>query len=154
MSLHQTIEQDWKQAMKLASPSKNTLSGIRADIKNRWIAARVGTQTEPLIPSDELVLEVLKRAAKQRRESITEYQAGGRGDLVSKETLELSIIESYLPKQLSAEQLQALVAQAKIETESVDVKDLGKLMKAVIAKVAGQSNGKDVQAAVRAVLNG
>jgi uncharacterized protein YqeY len=99
-----------------------------------------------------LVLEVLRKMAKQRQESIAEYQAASRADLVDKEALELQVIESFLPQKLSDEAVAALVKEAIAEVGATSAKDMGKAMKAALAKVAGRADGKVVQAHIKALL--
>jgi uncharacterized protein YqeY len=151
MPLYDDIGTAWKEAMKARDPKKEPLAGIRTEVKNKVIAGRTegGGAIEP---SDELVLEVLAKMAKQRKESIDEFTKAGRDDLVEKEAFELSVIESYLPKKLGDDEVNALVKEALAEAGATSQKDLGKAMKAAMAKIAGRADGKVVQAAVKALL--
>jgi uncharacterized protein len=101
-----------------------------------------------------VVMEVLHKMAKQRKESLAEFQRGGREDLAANESFELTIIESYLPKKMSADALQAVVVATLTELGITQAKDAGKAMKPVLDKVKGLADGKDVQAAVKAALGG
>lgn len=150
MTLYTNLGDAWKQAMKDRDPKKDVLSAIRTEVKNKVINTQGNTAT--IDPADDLTLDVLKKMAKQRKESITEYEKGGRADLVDKESFELKIIESYLPQALAADALAALVKEAVAECGAQGAKDMGKAMKAAMAKVAGRADGKDVQAAVKAAL--
>jgi len=152
MPLYDDIGTAWKEAMKARDPKKEALAGIRTEVKNKVIAGRTdgGGAIEP---SDELVLEVLAKMAKQRKESIDEFTKASRDDLVEKEAFELAVIESYLPKKLGDDEVTALVKEALAEAGTTSQKDLGKAMKAAMAKIAGRADGKVVQAAVKALLS-
>jgi uncharacterized protein YqeY len=149
MPLNDDINAAWKEAMKARDPRKDALASIRTEVKNKVISTRADGEAPP---SDELVLEVLAKMAKQRKESIDEYTKAGRDDLLEKEQLELSVIEAYLPKQLDEATVDGLVREAIAETGSTSAKDMGKAMKAAMAKVAGRADGKLVQARVKALL--
>jgi uncharacterized protein YqeY len=149
MPLNDDINAAWKEAMKARDPRKDALASIRTEVKNKVISTRADGEAPP---SDELVLEVLAKMAKQRKESIDEYTKAGRDDLLEKEQLELSVIEAYLPKQLDEATVDGLVREAIAETGSTSAKDMGKAMKAAMAKVAGRADGKIVQARVKALL--
>jgi uncharacterized protein YqeY len=153
MALYKDIGTAWKEAMKARDPKKDVLASIRTEVKNRVINTRTDANTGGEIDApDDVVLDVLKKMAKQRKESIAEYQKGARQDLVDKEQFELTVIESFLPAGLDAAALAALVKEAVAESGATGAKDMGKAMKAAMAKVAGRADGKDVQAAVKAVL--
>lgn len=151
MPLIDDINLAWKEAMKARDPKKDALASIRTEVKNKIINSR-GAGADEAAPSDELVLEVLAKMAKQRKESIDEYTKAERDDLIEKEQLELSVIEGYLPKQLDEATVDGLVLEAIAETGSTSAKDMGKAMKAAMTKVAGRADGKLVQARVKALL--
>ncbi|OGQ10112.1 MAG: hypothetical protein A2138_20560 [Deltaproteobacteria bacterium RBG_16_71_12] len=156
MGLYKDIGAAWKEAMKSRDPKKDVLSSIRTEVKNKVINTRTDGPTAggggEIDAGDDVVLDVLKKMAKQRKESIAEYGKGGRQDLVDKESFELSVIEGFLPEGLDAAALAALVKEAVAESGAAGPKDMGKAMKAAMAKVAGRADGKDVQAAVKAAL--
>lgn len=155
MGLYNDIGDAWKEAMKQRDPKKDVLASIRTEVKNKVINTRSeGTAAggAQIDAPDDVVLDVLKKMAKQRRESIEEYKKGGRQDLEDKESFELSVIESFLPAAMSPDELARLVKEAIAETGAAGAKDMGKAMKAAMAKVAGRADGKDVQAAVKAAL--
>lgn len=158
MGLYKDIGAAWKEAMKNRDPKKDVLSAIRTEVKNKVINTRsdgpTGGGGGEIDAPDDVVQDVLKKMAKQRKESIEEYGKGGRQDLVDKEGFELSVIEAFLPKALDAGALAALVKEAVAESGAAGQKDMGKAMKAAMAKVAGRADGKDVQAAVKAALGG
>ena len=101
---------------------------------------------------DADVTDVLRRQAKQRRDSIESFEKGNRPDLAEKERAELAIIEGYLPKQLSPEELTVLVKAAIAETGATSKAQTGQVMKAVMAKVAGRADGKQVNQIVMQLL--
>ena len=104
---------------------------------------------------DAEVLQVVASLVKQRRDSIEQFTQAGRTDLVDKETAEIAVLEHYLPPAATAEEIEAAVAAAIAETGAASPKDMGKVMKAVMPKLAGKSaDGKSVNEAVRRKLAG
>ena len=155
MGLYSDIGDAWKEAMKARDPKKDVLSAIRSEVKSKVINTRSEAGTGGTIDApDDVVQDVLKKMAKQRKESIEEYKKAARADLEEKEAFELSVIESFMPKAMGADELTALVRDALAEAGATSAKDMGKAMKAAMAKVAGRADGKDVQAAVKAALGG
>lgn len=150
-TIFETVSELWKAAMRDRDPAKDVYSAIRTEIKNRVIANRTGGSGE-MAPDDSNSLEALKKMAKQRKESIQEYAKANRADLVDKEGFELRIIEGFLPQQLSAEELAELVGSVFSGIEDVGRKNMGLVMKAVMPKVAGRAEGKDVQTAVKKAM--
>jgi hypothetical protein len=124
MSLYETIGTAWKDAMKARDPKKDALAAIRTEVKNKVISTRTDGAGE-INPADDLVLEVLRKMAKQRQESIAEYEAASRQDLVEKEALELQVIESFLPQKLTDDVVIALVWEAIAEVGATSAKDMG-----------------------------
>ncbi len=152
MSLEEQINTAWKDAMKARDPKKEGLSLIRTELKSFAINTRGAGERTGL--SDEDVIEVLGKMAKQRRESIAEYEKGGRQDLVDKESLELSVIEAYLPAPLSEAELGKIVDEVIAETGASSMKDMGKVMAPILAKAKGRADGKQVQAIVKQRFGG
>ncbi len=153
MPLFDDITAGWKDAMKARDPKKDALASIRTEVKNKVINTRTEGGGE-MAPTDEMVLEVLVKMAKQRKESIEEFTKADRQDLAEKEVFELGVIESFLPKKLAPDEVAALVKEALVEVGATSVKDLGKAMKAAMAKINGRADGKDVQNLVKAALAG
>lgn len=146
MSLYEKIQDSVQQALKARdSDSVRTLRTILAKLKEAIIA-----KGENLSEQEEL--NVLQTAAKQRKEAIALFRKGSRDDLVRAESKELSIIESYLPKQLSQEELVTLVDAVIRETGATTLKDIGKVMPVIMSQVAGRADGKMVQQLVREKL--
>lgn len=150
--LQDRIAQDWKEAMKARDSKKDVLGSIKAEFKSRAISNRAeGSSTTEL--DDAGAMEVLKKMAKQRRESFESFKAGNRMDLADKEAFELSVIESYLPKQLDDVALEALVKKQIAELGASSPAEMGKVMKAVLAQAAGQADGNRVSALVKKCLS-
>lgn len=148
MTLKERITDDMKAAMR--SGEKDRLATIRmllAAIKQREVDERITLD-------DAQVLAVLEKMVKQRREAITQFEAGGRQDLVAKETAEVTLLQTYLPAQLSDAELDALIAEAIAATGASSPKDMGKVMGAVKAKAAGRADMGKVSARIKARLSG
>ncbi len=147
MGLREQIREDMKVAMKAKEMDKlNAIRMIQAAFKNREIELR------PNEISEEELVQVLKKLAKQRKESIDTYTAANRKDLADGEAKELTLIEAYLPAQMSREQIEKLVTQVIAETGAKSQKDMGAVMKGVIAKSGGQADNKLVSELVKAKL--
>ncbi len=146
MGLKEKIQQDIKQAMKEKDQVRlSTLRLLMAEIQNREIDA--GEELD-----EPEILSIVQKAAKQRKESIEQYKKGGREELAAKEEQELGILESYLPQQLSREELESIVREAIEKCGATSPKEMGKVMKEVMPKVKGRADGKEVNALVRAML--
>jgi uncharacterized protein YqeY len=147
MEIREKIMNDMKSAMR--EKDQNKLDAIRflqAAIKNREIEVRPAA-----ITADD-IMAVLKKLVKQRKESIEQYQAANRQDLVDKEASELKIIEAYLPAQMSKDQIEAIVTQVIAEVKAASIKDMGNVMKAVMAKTAGTADNKLVSEIIKSKL--
>jgi uncharacterized protein YqeY len=146
MSLKETILQQQTDATKARNAVQiNTLRMLRAAIKNREIEIRGKLE-------DQEVLRVIKTQIKQHRESIRQYKEGGRHDLVEKEEQELSILMSFMPEQLSEEDIAQAVAQVVEELGATNMGDMGRVMKTLMARLAGSADGKVVNEIVRKKL--
>ena len=147
MSLKEQIMDDVKVAMKNKESEKlQALRLIHSAIKNQEIEIR------PKTISEEEVVLVLKKLAKQRKDSIEQYTNANRVDLADKEMAELKIIEAYLPTQMSAEKVESLIIEVIRETGSSSMKDMGKVMKIVLEKSLGTADNKLVSEIVKAKL--
>lgn len=147
MALKERLQADLKTSLKAAEKVKvSVLRLLQAAIKNREIEVRREL-------SDEEVLAVITSSMKQRRESIKYFEEGGRADLVEKETQELTILTSYLPPQLGEEELRTYIQAAIAETGASGPKDLGKVMKQVMARLKGQAAGETVSRLAREMLS-
>lgn len=148
MDILPQIMTEIKEAMKSKDTLKvNTLRFLQSAIKNREIELR------PNPMNNDEAMGVLKKLVKQRKESIEQYKAGGRQDLVDQETAELKILENYLPAQMSKEQVEKLVADVMAATGAKTIKDMGPVMKEVLARSGGAADNKLVSEIVRAKLS-
>ena len=148
MSLKARITEDMKAAMR--SGEKDRLSCIRmpqAGIKQREVDARIELD-------DAQVLSVIDKMIKQRRESVTQFQAGNRADLVAKESAEIELLTGYLPAQLSASDLDALIKEAIAATAATSMKEMGKVMVWLKPKVQGRADIGALSARIKAALGG
>jgi hypothetical protein len=98
------------------------------------------------------VLAVLEKMIKQRREAITQFESGGRADLVAKETAEIAVLQSYMPSQLSDAEIDALISEAIAATGAASIKDMGKVMAAVKPKAQGRADLSAVSARIKQKL--
>jgi uncharacterized protein YqeY len=148
MDLKERLTGDCRQAMKDGDKLKvSTIRLVLSEIKNAEIAKR----TE--LDEDEL-LSVVSREARKRRESIEEFGKGGRQDLVDKEERELEMIESYMPEQLSEDEVRRTVEQTIADVGATSASDLGKVMGALMPRLKGKADGKKVNQMVRELLQG
>ncbi len=147
MSLSEQIEKDLVAALKARQELRlSVLRMTKAALKNKQI--ELG---KPLEDTDTHA--VLRTLVKQRRDSVEQFRKGGREDLATKEEAEIKIVESYLPAAATDEEIEATVTTALAETGAAGPKDMGKVMKAVMAKFAGRNvDGKRVSERVRARL--
>lgn len=147
MPIVENIEKDLVAALKAQQALKlSVLRMIKAALMNKKV--ELGKPVD-----DTEALAVLRTLAKQRRESVEAFRKGGRNDLADQEEAEIKIVEAYLPAAASDEEIDAAVAAALTETGAATAKDLGKAMKAAMAKLAGKNaDGKRVNEKVRAKL--
>ena len=147
MGLKETISQDIKTAMKAKDKIRlETVRSIKKAILEKEVSIRPSGR-ELLTEEEELAL--LSQLAKQRRDSISQYQSAGRMDLAEKETQELDIIATYLPAALSAEELDAEIDNILSELYATSPKDRGKVMQAAMKKFKGRVDGSAVQQLVK-----
>jgi len=147
MSLKERITEDMKASMR--SGDKERLAGIRfilAAIKQREVDERIQLD-------DTQVLAVLEKMIKQRRESITQFEAGARADLVAKESAELAVLQAYLPAQLPDAQVESLIRAAIASTGAASMKDMGKVMAAVKPQVQGRTDMGALSARIKTLLS-
>ncbi|TNE71841.1 GatB/YqeY domain-containing protein [bacterium] len=150
MSLYQKVLDDMKAAMLSKDQDKTiVLRAIKASILKKEISIRQGG-TATLTDAD--ILDVLTKEAKQRKDSITQFEAANRMDLADKEKYELGIIEDYLPKQLSEEEIEVIVDEVIAATGAKAPSDMGKVMGMLMPKVKGKADGGLVNKVVKAKL--
>lgn len=149
------LRDDLQAAMKAAMKAKETrkLTTVRlilAAVKDRDITMRTSDDAPD---DDAMILDILAKMVKQRRDSIVAYEEGGRCELAEQERDEIAIIESFMPRQLNEDELKAAVDAALADTGAQGLKDMGKVMGALKAKYAGQMDFGKAGAAVRAQLS-
>ncbi len=136
------INEDYKNAVKDKDEVKReTLNMLKSAIKYREIELRSSGKEL----TEEEVISVIQKEIKKRKEAIELYEKGGRGDLVSKEKRELEILESYLPKQLSEEEIENIIKEVINSVGATSPSDIGKVMKEVMPKVKGRADGSLVK---------
>ncbi len=146
MSLKERITEDMKSAMR--SGDKERLATIRlilAGLKQKEVDERI-------VLDDAQVLGVIEKMVKQRKESIVQFEAGGRADLVAKENAELAVLTAYQPAQLSESEIDGLIAAAISATGAASIKDMGKVVAHVKTAAAGRADMAAVSARVKARL--
>ena len=147
--IEEKINKDYIQAMKDRDTIKSsTLSFLKSQLKY----VRMEKKTEKVEDVD--IIATIKKQIKQRQDSIEQYTAGNRPELAAKEQKELDILKSYLPQEMSTEQLATVIQETMKEVQATSVKDMGKVMKAVSAKVAGQADNREISALVKKALEG
>ena len=149
MSLREQVVKDLTAAMKAQDANRtSTLRMVKAAMMNRQIEK--GSELD-----DEEMQKLLRSLVKQRRDSIEQYEKAGRQELVDKEQAEIDVIETYLPKAASQEEIEQVVAAVIAETGASSIKDMGKVMKATQAALAGKNaDGRLVSEVVKAKLAG
>jgi hypothetical protein len=148
MSLRERLEADMKAAMKSRDTLRlETIRGVRGAMRNKEI--ELG---ETL--NDEAILRVIRTLVKQRIDSIEQFQAAGRDELVAKETAERQLLESYLPAALDPAAVEPVVAAVIAELGAQGPKDMGRVMKAVLEKLGAAADGKLVSQVVKRRLAG
>ena len=144
--IHEQIKNQIKEAMKAKDEVRlSVLRGLSAVFMNETMT--LGNKPDALL-SDEQALAVIKRAAKQRKDSIDQFRAGDREDLAIKEEAELKIIEEFLPAQMSREEIKKIAEAKKAELGVTDSSKKGQLIGAIIKASNGQANGDDVKVVV------
>ncbi len=147
MPIRDQIMNDMKAAMREKDQVKlDTIRFMQAAIKNREIELR------PEAIGDEDVMSVIRKLVKQRKESIEQFTTANRQDLADKEQAELKVIEAYLPAQMNKEQVEKIVAQVIAEMKASSIKDMGPVMKSVMAKTGGTADNKLVSELIKAKL--
>jgi uncharacterized protein len=147
MGLEERLLEEMKQAMKSNDKAKlSTIRMIRSAVKNKEIDLR-----KPL--DDDAISRVIQGMVKKSQESIEQFNAGGRMDLVEKETKEIEIMKSFLPQPLSREEVLRVIDQTIEETKASSLKDLGKVMKTVMPKLGGKVDGALVNQLVKERLS-
>jgi uncharacterized protein YqeY len=146
MSFLQRFDDDLKTSLKASDKLKvSVLRMAKAALKNRQIEK--GGEL-----SEDEIMAVLYGLSKQRKESIEQFSKGGREDLAEKEKEELSILQSYLPKQITPDELDGIITESIKESSAAGAKDMGKVMRLVMSRVRGLADGKIVNQRVKDLL--
>ena len=147
MRLKDQLTNDLKEAMKSGDRvKKETVRALRGAIRNVEIDSRRDL-------TDEEILDIINKQAKQRRDSIEQYQKANRSDLVEQEQQELAIIEAYLPQQLTDAEIKTRVETAIAELGVSDMKGMGPVMKRLTVELKGRADGKRISQLVRELLS-
>jgi uncharacterized protein YqeY len=147
MSLEERLVEEMKQAMKSNDKLRlSTIRMIRSSMKNKEIELRKKLE-------DEDIVKVIQVMVRKGEESVEQFQAGKRVDLVEKETKEIEILKSFLPQPLSQEEILKIIDQSIQETQASSLKDMGKVMKSVMPKIGGKADGKLINQLVKEKLS-
>ncbi|MDK2921620.1 MAG: uncharacterized protein PWR24_1177 [Desulfonauticus sp.] len=147
MSLVTQLEKDFLQALKAKEELKvAVLRMVKTALKNKQVELK-----RPL--TEEEILKVLSKEAKQREDAATQFRQGGREDLALKEEQELEILKSYLPQKMSAQEMEEAIENALKELKPAGLKDMGKVMSYLMQKYPGQVDGKQLSQLVREKLS-
>jgi hypothetical protein len=146
VTLRERITEDMKAAMRASDKERlSTIRMVQAAIQQREVDERITLD-------DAQVIAVLEKMVKQRRESIVQFEQGGRQDLADKEKSEIVLLQHYLPAQLTEAEIDAIIRDAIASTGAASVKDMGKVMAAVKARAAGRADMGAVSARIKATL--
>src|ERR1700748_2623861 len=147
MTLKERITEDMKGAVRAGEKERlGTIRLVLAAIKQREVDERITLD-------DGQVLSVLEKMIKQRKEAITQFESGGRADLVAKEQSELNVLQTYLPTQMSDAEIDALISEAVASTGATSIKDMGKVMGIVKTKAQGRADMGAVSARIKQKLS-
>lgn len=160
--LKEKIQQDLKDSLKSGDKNKRLVLGmLNASIKNRELIKR-GQLSKTIVDiielekqsqlNDEEILEVISSEVKKRKESIEQFKLGGRQELVDKESTELESLTGYLPEQLSEDQIRQEIQAVITQTGAKEMKDMGKVIGAVMVKIKGRADGTVVSKIVKELL--
>ncbi|WP_125604448.1 GatB/YqeY domain-containing protein [Lapidilactobacillus bayanensis] len=147
MTLNEQLTQDLKAAMKAKDKTKlNVVRMIKTSLTNAKIKKGADLTAEE-------ELQVLSTEMKQRKESLVEFEKGGRDDLITEVKAEMAIVENYLPKQLNKDELSALISATITEVGATSMKDMGKVMSTLMPKVKGRADGGQINQIVKELLS-
>ncbi|WP_352404898.1 GatB/YqeY domain-containing protein [Sporanaerobacter acetigenes] len=146
MSLKEKLMEDMKSSMKNKDTlRKNTITMVRANIKQREVDERVEL-------TDEDIIDIIAKQVKEKRDVIQDFEKGGREDLVEQTKKEMEILLEYLPKQLTEEEVEEIVKETIKEVDAKSIKDIGLIMKSVMPKIKGKADGSMVNSIARKYL--
>ena len=146
MTLREKITEDMKTAMKARETERlGAIRLLQSALKQKEVDERV-------VLTDDMVLAIIEKMLKQRKDSIEQYTAGNRPDLVAKEAFEVAVLSAYMPTQLSEADVDAIIQSVIAETAATSAKDMGKVMNALRPKVAGRADMGKLSGLVKARL--
>lgn len=146
-SIRETLQNDWKNAIKQKDKFKaNVISTVKASI------LLVEKSGDDVNITDDMVIDILSKEVKQRRDSIAEFEKGNRQDLVDQTKAEIEILLQYLPQQLTEEEIRKIVIESAQKLGTSSMKDMGKLMSAIKPQITGRADGKVVSQIVKDYL--
>lgn len=146
MSLKEKLMEDMKSSMKNKDTlRKNTITMVRASIKQREVDERIEL-------TDEDIIDIIAKQVKEKRDVIQDFEKGGREDLVEQTKKEMEILLEYLPRQLTEEEVEEIVKETIKEVDAKSIKDIGLIMKSVMPKIKGKADGSMVNSIVRKYL--
>lgn len=147
MSLKLRITEDMKQAMRAKETSRlGAIRLLQSAIKQREVDERIEV-------TDQHIVEIIEKMLKQRRDSISQYEAANRQDLADVEKLEMAVLQEYLPQQLTEEEIKTLLDQVIADTGAADVKDMSKVMGAIKPLVVGRADMAKISTLIKARLS-
>jgi len=147
MSLKEKLQQDWKDALKSRDKLRaTTISMARAAVLQI-------EKTKSIKLDDEQIIDVLAKEVKSRRDSLVEFEKGKRQDLVDATSAEIEILMNYLPQQLTKDEIKNLIIDIASEVDANSMKDMGKLMAAIVPKTKGRADGSLVSKLVKEYLS-
>lgn len=146
MSLFKQIAEDWKTALKAKSPEKEPLASIKAELQLRAKNDKLAEL------SDDVAISVIGKLSETFKESLGFAKQAGREDLVTEAELKLAVAKRYLPSQLSEAEVNELVVASIAEVGATAAKDFGKVMKVLMPRIKGRTDGTQVQALVKSLL--
>ena len=153
MDLREKLMDDLKVAMREKDETrKRAIRSVLAGIKKA--ETELDTSGQRVIMDDDAILRVIAKQAKERQESIDAFRSGGRDDLVAREEADLAILQDYLPRQMSPEEIEAEAKQVIAEVGATGPHDIGKVMKPLMARLRGRADGRLANQIVREILAG
>lgn len=150
MNFKQKLQEELKQAMLARDELRKSVLRMLLSAINYYEIQKGGAGYEA---TDEDVLSVIQKEGKQRKDSIEQFKAGGRQDLVDKETKELEILQTYLPAQMTEDEVRVIIKEAIAQTDASTPSDMGKVMSLVMSKLKGKADGALVSQLVKAELS-
>ncbi|CAM2846488.1 GatB/YqeY domain-containing protein [Hathewaya histolytica] len=148
MSLKEVLQQDWKDAVKAKDKLKTSVISMAKAAVLLYEKSSASSEV-----TDDIVIDIISKEIKQRREAIVEFEKGNRTDLIKAAQEEIEILLKYLPQQLTENEIKEIIEKSATEVGASSMKDMGKLMSALVPKTKGKADGKLVSTLVKEYLN-